>query len=349
MRPEGLVKARLLAQGIRLGPEAEAALTHGGRRPVSMRDYATTSGVVLRLRGDVWVNAPLFEPFCIASPVRLDYDGGRFLLRAPEGDFPAEVAPIPDLYFGRTGAGVPYREYGYVHTDRVRVSPIAGCAYRCAFCDLPFTHDYRPKRIEDLVEVARAARHDSVLPARHALVSGGTPVKGDEEYLDRAVVAVASGAGMPVDVMMVPRPGRDWMERYRDAGVDGVFFNLEVAGDAAVRRLTPQKARLASPHFWGALRDAREIFGEGKVRSLLLVGLEPLEDTLHGVRRLAEAGCVPVLSPFRPSPDTPLCGHPPPSMETLVEAHERAMDLCRDHGLELGPSCAPCRHNTLNL
>jgi hypothetical protein len=87
----------------------------------------------------------------------------------------------------------------------------------------------------------------------------------------------------------------------------------------------------------------------GRVRSLLLVGLEPLEETLEAVGELFRRGCDPVLSPFRPDPHTPLQDAPPPTLDFLEEAYDRAIEIVDLHGGALGSQCIPCMHNTLTF
>ena len=83
------------------------------------------------------------------------------------------------------------------------------------------------------------------------------------------------------------------------------------------------------------------------MRSLLLVGLEPLERTLAGIEFLASLGCDPVLSPFRPAPGTELSDHRPPSADLMLEAWERSSQIVERHDVKLGPRCIPCMHNTV--
>ena len=70
---------------------------------------------------------------------------------------------------------------------------------------------------------------------------------------------------------------------------------------------------------------------------------------MAAVDRLVEIRCRPVLSPFRPSPNTPLARQPVPSVETLRYLWTETYDRCAAHGLRPGPSCIPCQHNTLTL
>ena len=82
---------------------------------------------------------------------------------------------------------------------------------------------------------------------------------------------------------------------------------------------------------------------------MLMVGLEPMETTLAGVQAIAERGGVPVLSPFRPDPVTPMRDLPPPSAQYLEETYLRASEVVAQAGAYLGPTCLPCMHNTVTL
>ena len=82
---------------------------------------------------------------------------------------------------------------------------------------------------------------------------------------------------------------------------------------------------------------------------MLLVGLEPVDDTLAGVEAIASSGCVPVLSPFRPDGSTPLKDHPAPSADLLADVYLRSREITQALGVDLGPACIPCSHNTLTL
>lgn len=343
------LKMRLFSNGMDVDGEAREALTGQGERPMTLAEYATTSGVILRLEGNVYVNAPILEDFTEDATLELTYDGDGFRLVDKKASYPADPVPVPEYVFHETDDGYPYRDLGIVHTDRIRISPVAGCSYRCKFCDLPYQLDYRTKEVDHLVEVVEAAADDPVLPAHHVTVSGGTPKTDHEDYLDECVTTVAEDVDHPVDVMMCPRPEPGYLREYRAAGVDGLFLNMELWGQDRSEDLMPQKAHLMKPHFLDSVETAVEIFGAPKVRSLVILGLEPLEDTLDGVEALASRGVVPVLSPFRPSPDTPLADHPPPDVATMREAYRRTLDVCEDHGLKPGPPCIPCHHNTLTF
>src|SRR5574340_1458117 len=90
-------------------------------------------------------------------------------------------------------------------------------------------------------------------------------------------------------------------------------------------------------------------FGPGRVRSLLIVGLEPEESVLRGVEFIASHGVDPVLSPFRPAPGTRLADVRPPSADAMRRLYESAEEIAQRHGVKLGPRCVPCQHNTITF
>jgi hypothetical protein len=348
------LKIQLMTDGMALSLTAREELS--GRlehRPLTLADYATTSGISLELEGGVWVNAPIQEHnpnFVTKPPHVLDFDGGRYVVRSGELDAPARPVPVPSYHDQLNRWGERYTSFAITHTDRVRISPIEGCSIVCKFCDLPYEHRYRKKPVEGLVDSVRRALDDPRLPARHVLISGGTPKPTDFDYENEVYDAVATAfPQIDVDIMMVPCPGLLAPRRLHEIGIHGLSINLEIYNEQRAAEIMPLKARLTRQHFLDFIAEAVKVFGCGRVRSLLLVGLEPLEDTVLGVKALAERGCEPVLSPFRPDPSTPLRSLKPPSVELLIEAYERSVEAAEASGSKLGPRCIPCQHNTLTF
>lgn len=355
LTPVQRLKIALFAEGLVASPAARRQICGDGTRPkpLTLADYASTSGLSLELEGGVWVNAPIedFNPNFVKSPRhRLELEDGEFWVVSEDLRVRAKPAPVPS-YFDETNSwGERYTSFAITHTDRVRISPIEGCAIACQFCDLPYRYRYRSKSVAALVDSVARAEADPDLPARHVLISGGTPRQQDYGYLNQVYEAVASSfPHLPLDVMMVPMPGLLDPKQLHALGIHGLSINLEMHDVLDSRRIMPAKAKLGSQYFLDFIAKAAEIFAPGCVRSLLLVGLEPMRETLKAVEALAERGCDPVLSPFRPDPHTPLRAALPPSEVFLAEVYERAVEIVERHGVKLGPRCIPCQHNTLTF
>jgi hypothetical protein len=288
------------------------------------------------------VNAPDYE-LCV--------DAGQLIVRGDGLETTARFVPVPDYHKDRNQWNEPYTSYAYTHADRVRISPIEGCGITCQFCNLPYEFRYRRKTVEGLVDSVDRAINDAVLPASHILISGGTPRPGDVDYLRQVydTVITSFGAMFPVDIMMVPVDGLFDLQELRRIGVNELSINIELYNQQRARRLMPKKWRQGLAYYLNFIEHAVAILGPGRVRSMLLVGLESEGDTLNGVRALAERGCVPVLSPFRPDPETPLKNHAPPTAEFMEQIFLEASEIVTKHNIKLGPRCIPCMHNTLTL
>jgi len=347
------VKFQLLAEGMSISNSARNQLINSSSvGAMTLADYASTSGIPICLPGLIWVNAPIVDcnpNFVNKTQYQLDWADDDFVLRSSEDEWSVSPAPVPGYAALTNSQGELYSHFGLTHTDRVRISPIAGCANNCIFCDLPHSCEYRLKDVEMLLEVVHVAMSDPVLPARHVLISGGTPKVKDYGYLKMVYEAVLGEfSHVPVDIMMIPIPAvLDLNDLYKQ-GLNGLSINLELFDDEFRRRMIPEKNAIPKDDWLSFISKAVETFGK-EVRSMLMVGLEPIEKSIDGVRALAERGCTPVLSPFRPAPGTPLQNIPSPSAEFFEEVYLRACEVCDINNIELGPQCIPCQHNTLSF
>jgi Radical SAM superfamily len=357
-----LLKFRLLADGVHVHPSAAGTWRELYGGPLTLGEYATTAGIGLLLPGDRYVNAPLTaEAHDQRSYVLRQGTDGFFLVHRADEPVPVEVMPVATFHDDEVidvfdGQVRPMRSYGVTHTDRCRVSPIAGCAWKCRFCDLPYELTYRKKHADNLLKVIIAAEKDPLTPARHVLVSGGTPRGGragesDEDWIDSVYCDLAERSPLPLEIMMAPRRDHTHPERMRQAGVSGLSINFEISDPQRAARITPQKAQYGRTAFLRYIERAVEVFEPFAIQSLIVFGaaIEPLESTLEGVRDLAERGCVPVLSPFRPHPITPMADAPAATFDEIIEVYRRSFAICERAGTGVlpGPRCVPCHHNTI--
>jgi len=348
------LKFELLAKGLSITKAAGRFLSEvNEHRPLTPADYASTSGVILELEDDVWVNAPIadYNPnFVNQPPYVLDLDKGGLVVHG-RGLTSTARFWLPPRYHGQLASdGKPYNYYAFTHGDRVRLSPIMGCAMVCKFCNIPYEDRYGIKPLEVIAETLGVAMGDPYQPAQHVLISGGTPHDRDIPFL-RSVydTVLARFPETEIDIMMVPIEGLLDLPRLDELGVHQLSINIELFGSDLARRLMRQKFGRGLDWYLDFLERGAEVLGPGRIRSMLLVGLEPLEDTLRGVEAIVDRGCVPVLSPFRPSPGTPLEDYPPPTADEMKRAYLEAAALAADAGIDLGPDCPPCSHNTLTF
>ena len=134
------------------------------------------------------------------------------------------------------------------------------------------------------------------------------------------------------------------------AGVDEIAINIEIFDRNIASKLMPAKGSIPLYRYFNSLDYAVSLWGKsGNVRSILIVGLEQPETTLAGVSKLVERGVMPILSPFRPIPNTPLAHYPPPAPESMIYIWQKAQDIAENAGMTLGPLCICCQNNTITL
>ena len=354
LTPVERLKIRVMTEGLAITDRAMDEHSRQGSRPATLADYATTSGITLKLAEDLWVNAPIQEHnsnFITEPPLHLlDFDGREYSVRSDGKEFPAWPLPVPDYHDQLNSSEEKYTSFANSHADRVRISPIDGCGMVCTFCDFPYEFRYRRKRIDGLIDSIQKALDDPALPARHILISGGTPKDEDIDYLRTVYRSVAETfQGYPVDIMMVPLPGVLDLQSLHACGINGLSVNIEIYNRDIAAKVMRQKFEMGIKYYLDFIEKAVTVFGPGRVRSLLVSGLEPPEDTLQAVRELAERGCDPVLSPFRPDPSTPLRKHPVPNVGLLERLYLESLEIVERYSVKLGPRCIPCQHNTLTF
>jgi hypothetical protein len=344
------LKISCLSRGIKLTSRARTFLSSDGTRPISIREYATTGGVTFEVENKVFINAPFDEWFCQDPEATLDFDQalGKYMVEFSGETFPVSILPLPEYLGLNNENGRPIQETSMSHTDRLRISPIYGCAYGCDFCDFKLVK-YKTRPIEQIISSMKIALTDKLLPIKHVLISGGTPGPMDYDYYESVCHAVLENTTLPVDVMLAP-----WsdtiIEKLVDWGANGFSINLEVFDRELAKKLVRKKWGLGLSGYEKFISKAVEKIGApGRVRSLLIVGLESLESTLEGIRFLANLGCDPVLSPFRPGRGTPLEHMPPPSANYLERVYLESLEISSHYGVKLGPRCIPCQHNTLTF
>ncbi len=351
------LKLLILASGLAV---TEAARNHmlevAEGAGLSSADYASTSGIILQLDDDVWVNAPTDEhnPNFVddSAPTALDHVDGQLTIRNGRLESSARFCLQPR--FHQPGHGrEKVMNLVVTHGDRARLSPLRSCAMTCTFCNIPYDdpiRTYELKPIDDCIAALQVAVDDPLQPAQHILISGGTPKPKDidnHRELYRRVIQAFPGA--PVDIMMVPIPGLLDVAELNRLGVNEFSINLEVFDRERQLAVARQKYHSGRDYYLEFIEKAAAELGPGRVRSMLLVGLEPIESTLLGVEAIAQRGGVPVLSPFRPDPATPLRATRPPTHDELLDVLLRGQEITAKYDTFLGPACPPCSHNTLGF
>lgn len=243
----------------------------------------------------------------------------------------------------------------YLATDRLRIKTITGCENKsmgkgCEFCNLPSsTTRFTMKDIEQSLNELENAK----ISFRHILIGGGSCLdsniwdtimeicqwlKNNDFYKDK-----------PISIMTMIPP-KEILSQLKEAGVEEVAFNLEIANDKLASSLMPGKRSQDKRAYYDVLKEAVSIFGVGKVRSALLVGMDKEKELYDEITTLVDLGVLPCLSAFRALPNTLFENQSGPSNQYLLKVYETATNLLTQMDgaiIELGPACKDCQNNML--
>nr|CBH36719.1 conserved hypothetical protein [uncultured archaeon] len=157
-----------------------------------------------------------------------------------------------------------------------------------------------------------------------------------------AISAINAVSELPIGIQICPVEHEE-METLYSAGTTEISFNLEVYDESARKEVIPGKNRdNSAADYLKAMREAIGIFGENQVESWMLIGLEPKEKTVEGIKAIAEAGAIPLPKPFRPLYGADYERKKPPTLEDAIVVYEAWLDTIRDYGLNPLKTKAGC-------
>lgn len=363
------LKIALLVQGAVVTDDAKEAMG-------SIREATNNAiDILLPLNGGsdyVIVNVPVDIKLVRFSPFRIDYREGNYILTY-YGDVVSEIVLYPRdpisvnddgttrMTLANPGINkpsIPYSEVAFLSTDRLRVHLTNKCIFKthdkqgnflgCKFCNIEAcTGEISLDNVREVV--SEYWSHASEINLTHFLVGGQTAADADENLVEIIKIIREIAPYAPIYAMVIPYRYQT-IERMYEAGMDQLSCNVEIFNDDIALKIMPGKRKTTFSEYLDKLTYATELMGRrGNVRSMVIVGLEPKSDLMNGIRLLAENGIQPILSIFRPMPNTPLEGQNAPPMRELFNIYKEAQAICREFSLYLGPDCVNCQNNTLAL
>lgn len=356
----GLLKFEMLADGLRVSPEAQKQIELS-KGPIRTRSGAS-GGLDLILPFGIYVNAPILESFATKSPLILDIIDNKLVIKRGEDVLTfAELQPIPRYYNLHTSDGLPMKRVGQLCSGDRFCYGMTGtyCWFwkserRCLYCSIGLNKDQdaNQKTIKQLIEVLGVAISDPVLPAKHILLGGGTP-EGDDmgailaSQLCREIKKVYNTSCY---VMISAPLKNEYIDLLRDSGADELGINLEFYSESAWEQFIPGKNKyIGRKRYFNALEYSVKVFGPINTRSILIVGLEQPENTIEGAVSLAEMGIMPILSPFRPLTGSRLENTRGFSYQMNWDIYQEIHSRISTFGIPTGPTCIPCQNNVLAL
>ena len=252
----------------------------------------------------------------------------------------------------KTKSGLLYEDISYMGYDRLRIYYRNGCYYKtqnqgCKFCDIENNCAILP--LEDLKEIVDVYLDYPNL--KHYLIGGGSDCpNSDFKKIVKIAQYIKEKSSKPIYLMSTPPKDTRILGDLYKSGITEVSFNLEVFDRNLAQKYMPGKGTIPIQVYENAFREAVKIWGNtGNVRSIFIVGLEPEESLLKGVKYVCEMGVVPILSLLKPIQSTELHYMLPPSDTTILHICMEAQKICASYGLELGPVCHFCEDNSLKI
>ncbi len=334
----GRTKLSLVSRGVAL-PDG---LQHASKW-VSQANAIETV-VDIKLRTGQLCTVPVGQPYTQQSSFSLEQKGDKVLLHCGGEISEVELLQAPSFYQQKTRSGARMGSFSALHDRLLMLHPFMGCGFfnqpgnACQYCQYESMMNQAEPPLRDpleLVEAVRAALAEREVDTVY-LYNGYSP--SDDVGLRQlvAVIAllrkhlghrqIALETVAPIDVQVI--------DELYEAGLDVFVCNLEINDADRFAEVCPGKhAAGGQDAINSALQYARSVFRAGAVVSHLIVGLEPLQSTLDGMKKLIEQGIVPMLLPFRPLPGTPLSDNQLASLDDVEHALLVQYELLEQSGL----------------
>jgi biotin synthase-related radical SAM superfamily protein len=227
----------------------------------------------------------------------------------------------------------------------------------CLFCNLVSTSQtynsvLKKKDTNDIGEVAQAAFSEGRV--RHVLLTGGCFNRDKEiELVGKILRSIRKYTGfdrVPGTILPSPAKTKDDIIKYYNTGIQAIGFSMEIWDKKLYEAICPGKAKSTSHEkFVDSISSAVNIFGAGNVYGVFVMGLEPKQTFLEGVKEISELGANVVPFVWSPNPGSQLQGHRAPNAEWFLDTILEAADIVYQAKIPSGSEnhCYRCDGNSL--
>jgi len=229
----------------------------------------------------------------------------------------------------------------------------------CQFCSLAPNRSRQTEfplvlNPDQVREALRTALLDVSVPITQVMINGGNFPDPDDGF--RYYVTVVSAArqaiatvGRDVELHLIVGPPRDLDLVRLLRGLDvSVAMNLELGDPSLFAQFCPGKHQLyGQEHIRMALTACVKHLGLGRVHSIFLGGLEPVESLCDAMTSVAHSGVTPIINVFHPDPDTPLADSPSPSPAQIINMGKVLQEIFAEHRF-MRPFYLDCGRNSLD-
>lgn len=96
------------------------------------------------------------------------------------------------------------------------------------------------------------------------------------------------------------------LEELKEDRITSMQFNIEVWDDKLRKKIMPYKGKIPREVYLDYIKKASEVFGKGKVSSVLMIGIDGVKSLEEAVDEILTAGGIPSVEIFRPLKGTPM-------------------------------------------
>ena len=340
----------LFCRGLRVPGEVPL----DGARGISRTRAGLGSGLEIVIPGGswmkdrIWVNVPVEESFARQSPYVLEGSpaaGYRVRDERSQAAYAIEIPAEPAWYARSTTRGIPMNRIGVlqgtylgIYINKVCTFWNATPALNCRFCTTGNNvgeHEVIDKAVEDVVEVAQAAKAESDITFVHlnAGFQGTRGVRFAEPY----IAALKERVGVLVGAQLAPQQDFGHYDRLMAMGVDHVSFCLEFMDPAWFAKICPGKDKvLGQQLFLDSIAYCAGRMPKGAVSGEIIAGVEPIEATLRGIDWIADHGAFPTVCIFRPTIGADMESWPSPSYDDMRRVMAHMYEACRRNWIPIG-------------
>lgn len=338
----GHLKLDLFCKGIRIDDSCD--LENDARAILRTRG-GLGSGLEVILPGNHYINVPVEEHFVRNSHYVLKKSSGQYFIFQNDQIVSEVTLPKkPDFYDKKTSSGKKMSRIGIMQGTYLAIYPTCLCQFwvmdpkkNCRFCsvglNLGKTED-EEKSVQDVLETVEAARKEEGITFVH--FNSGFNYGKEIEDIIPYIKAIKEKAGLLVGVQVPPAKNFKDYDLLKKLGVDHVSICLEFYNPEKFAELCPGKNEfLGREKFLQSIEYAAKVFGKGRVAGEIIVGPEPVEDTIKAIEKFAEFGAVSTICVFRPCVGTNLEKANPPKARDIASVFARMYKVCMEKNIPI--------------
>lgn len=310
---ELLLKKQLLCSGFNISEKAKHYIS---KNDLLINNNKSVHACILMLPNGNYVNAIVGEGFCKASPFFLDVINNQlFIIKNNQPVSKVSLPKKPKWYDKYTRDNILMSNILSLHgANTLAFTNHNSCCFKlngegCLFCSSNQAEDVdwkvQTKRIEEILGYALEENNSYSLA-----LSGGTRVGEDRGILYFSYLVDYIKRRYPeikISVETVPPQKLIYLNDLVDAGVSSVIMNLELFSNENRKKYCPGKFKIQKEEYYASYEFLTHKLGPWQVGSVLIAGLEPVECTILGAKKMIDLSVQPTVMPFRPYDLSVLC------------------------------------------